>query len=95
MFSYGSGLASSLFSFRITSSIASIAKNLNLHSRLQSRLQQSPTKFEEVMRIREETHGKNDLVPTGDGSPVDEALFKGTYYLSKIDEKCRREYERV
>ncbi|CAG8514406.1 768_t:CDS:2 [Racocetra fulgida] len=44
-------------------------------------------KFNEVMRLREETHNKNDFDVVGDGSSVEEAFFEGTYYLEKIDAK--------
>ncbi|CAG8699244.1 34914_t:CDS:10 [Gigaspora margarita] len=50
--------------------------------------------FNEVMRLREETHSKNDYNVVGDGSSVEEAFFEGTYYMEKIDAKWRRFYKR-
>ena len=95
MFSYGSGLASTFFSVRITSSVANIANNLNLQSRLQSRVQLPPAKFEEIMSLREGTYGNNGFTPVGDGSAISDVLFEETYYLANIDDKWRREYKRL
>ncbi|CAG8555472.1 1967_t:CDS:2 [Paraglomus occultum] len=95
MFSYGSGLASTFFSVRITSSVTNIANNLNLHSRLQSRIQLPPAKFEEIMSLREGSYGNNGFVPVGDGSAISDVLFEGTYYLANVDDKWRREYKRL
>ncbi|CAG8662464.1 24875_t:CDS:10, partial [Racocetra persica] len=89
MFSYGSGLASSFFSFQIVKSVDQIHKVLDIKNRLDSRVKSSPEEFNEVMRLREETHNKNDFDVVGDGSSVEEAFFEGTYYLEKIDAKWR------
>ncbi|CAG8718007.1 14177_t:CDS:2, partial [Dentiscutata heterogama] len=94
MFSYGSGLASSFFSFKIVKPITQIYKILDIKNRLDSRVKTSPEKFDEVMRLREESHNKNDFNVVGDGSSVEEAFFEGTYYLEKIDAKWRRFYKR-
>jgi len=95
MFSYGSGLSSSLFSFQIKKSIADISKVLDIPNRLKTRLEFTPKQFSEVMRLREETHGKKDYKPVGDSSSVKEAFFSGTYYLEQIDSKWRRSYKRT
>jgi len=75
MFSYGSGLSSSLFSFQFKKSIADISKVLDIPNRLKTRLEFTPKQFSEVMRLREETHGKKDYKPVGDSSSVKEAFF--------------------
>ena len=95
MFSYGSGLASSFFSFQIKKSIANISKVLDVPGRLKSRLNLTPEKFAEIMKLREENHGNKDYTPVGDGSSVEEAFFSGTYYLYQIDSKWRRSYKRT
>ncbi|RGB30289.1 hydroxymethylglutaryl-coenzyme A synthase C terminal-domain-containing protein [Rhizophagus diaphanus] len=95
MFSYGSGLSSSFFSFQINKSIADISKVLDVPNRLKSRLELTPKQFSEVMRLREETHGKKDYKPVGDDSLVKDAFFSGTYYLEEIDSKWRRSYKRT
>nr|CAG8566236.1 2878_t:CDS:2 [Entrophospora candida] len=94
MFSYGSGLSSSFFSFQIKKSVKDISEKLNIKNRLDSRLIVQPEKFAKVMNSREETHGKKDFEPNGDNSSIDETMFEGTYYLEKIDSKWRRFYKR-
>ncbi|CAI2185572.1 4291_t:CDS:10 [Funneliformis geosporum] len=95
MFSYGSGLASSFFSFQIKKSVADISKILDVPNRLKSRLELAPEKFSEVMKLREELHGQKGYVPLGDGSSTEDAFFSGTYYLEQIDSKWRRSYKRT
>jgi hydroxymethylglutaryl-CoA synthase len=48
MFSYGSGLASSLFSFKIVGSTEELKKNLDLHARLDARKTVAPEVYDEV-----------------------------------------------
>ena len=95
MFSYGSGLASTFFSFQIKKSTKDISKVLDIKNRLNSRLELTPKQFDEVMRLREETHGKKDYKPVGDSSSLKDAFFLGTYYLEQIDSKSRRFYNRT
>ena len=95
MFSYGSGLSSTFFSFQIKKSVSDIAKILDIPNRLKSRLELEPKYFNEIMRLREETHGKKDYKPVGDNSSEEEAFFPGTYYLDQIDSKWRRSYKRT
>lgn len=98
MFSYGSGLASSIYCLRITSDVsadsplsAMMSKLADVKERLQSRKRLSPAEFEAVMKLREETHHKASYKPVS--SPSD--LFPGTYYLTFVDDMYRRTYERV
>lgn len=48
MFSYGSGLASSLFAFKVKGSTENIAKQLDIHNRLESRRVVAPEVYDEV-----------------------------------------------
>lgn len=48
MFSYGSGLASTLFSFRVKGDTSGIAQQLQLHERLEARIAVSPEYYNEV-----------------------------------------------
>ena len=48
MFSYGSGIASSLFSLRIVGDVTPIAEKLKLHDRLDQRRVISPAEYEQV-----------------------------------------------
>ena len=48
LFSYGSGLASSMFSVKFIGDVSSMAKKLDLHQRLNARNTLAPQKYEEV-----------------------------------------------
>lgn len=63
LFSYGSGLASSMFSITVTgdaspgSALAKLHQSLkNLQERLDSREKVPPEVFDKTMKLREETH---------------------------------------
>jgi len=88
LFSYGSGLAASMFSFKIKKSTAEIAKTLNINERLESRNEFKPEDFEKTMSLREKTYQLKDYTPVSTAE-----MFPGTYYLKHIDELYRRTYE--
>lgn len=90
MFSYGSGCAASMYSFRVRKDTSLMAKTLDLAARLERREKVSPVAFEQVMELREKTHNAQDYQPTGDV----EKLAAGTYYLQRIDSMWRRAYGR-
>lgn len=97
VFSYGSGFAATLYSLRVTqdatpgSALDKLVSSLvDLKARLDSRRKVSPDVFAQNMKLREETHHIAPYMPQGS---VDE-LFPGTWYLSQVDEKHRREYAR-
>ncbi|NXM08831.1 HMCS2 protein, partial [Tyrannus savana] len=123
-FSYGSGLAASMFSFRVSQDAAPgspldklISSLADLPARLDARKRVAPQDFAEIMKRREETHhlgewGWGDVTPPPPG-PHDTAehhcplpaadhaphgsqadLFPGTWYLTRVDSKFRREYAR-
>lgn len=89
MFSYGSGLASSMFSFKIRGSIKEMQKELDIHARLDARRTVAPEVYDEMCNLREKAHLQKDFVPTGST----EHLFPGTYYLTSVDGMFRRSYE--
>ncbi|KAI8322832.1 hydroxymethylglutaryl-CoA synthase [Martensiomyces pterosporus] len=91
LFSYGSGCAASMYSFRVRGSTSEIAEKLELAKRLDSRIEVSPAEFEKIMELREKTHNAQDYEPTG----IVDQLFPGTYYLQKIDSMWRRAYGRT
>ncbi|KAJ2850331.1 3-hydroxy-3-methylglutaryl coenzyme A synthase [Coemansia erecta] len=91
VFSYGSGCAASVYSFRVRGDTSSIAKTLDLAARLDNRIKVSPEGFEKIMELREKTHNAQEYEPSGN---VDE-LLPGTYYLQKIDSMWRRAYGRT
>jgi len=90
MFSYGSGLAATMFSFQVRSSVADIAKKANIVERLNQRVAISPEEYTQVMKLREDTHSQANYKPV---SGINQ-LFPGTYYLEQIDDMKRRSYAR-
>ncbi|XP_043930044.1 hydroxymethylglutaryl-CoA synthase, cytoplasmic-like [Protopterus annectens] len=97
VFSYGSGFAATLYSIKVTqdatpgSSLDKLTASLSdLHRRLDLRQCVSPSEFAEIMKLREHTHHLAGYIPK---SPVD-TLFPGTWYLTRVDEKHRRQYAR-
>lgn len=93
LFSYGSGLAASMFSLKFVSSTADMAQKLNVPARLASRSVVDPAVFDQVMLLREQTHNAKSYVPVASAGP--ENLFPGTYYLESVDDKFRRSYKRT
>lgn len=95
LFSYGSGLASSLYSITTTDNVNHLRtitdKLLVLKTLLDQRLKVVPEEFTKLMEIREQNNHKAPYEPSGS---ID-VLFSGTYYLKSIDEKHRRIYERT
>ena len=98
LFSYGSGLASAMYSLRFSqdptpkSSLSKVMATLaDIPTRLQLRRTTPPAEFEEIMKLREDTHHKCPYTPVSDIKD----LFPGTYYLAQVDDKYRRTYLRV
>ena len=65
LFSYGSGLAATMFSLRISQDVGPdsalthlVASLKDLHQRLDSRLKVAPSEFAEAMKLRQDTHHK-------------------------------------
>ncbi|KAK9376848.1 hydroxymethylglutaryl-coenzyme A synthase C terminal-domain-containing protein [Lipomyces chichibuensis] len=87
-FSYGSGLASSFFSFVVKGDTSEIREKLNFLERLEKRKALSPADYEHFIELREKAHLAKDYTPEGSI----ENLVPGTYYLTKIDNMYRREY---
>ncbi|KAI4106314.1 MAG: hypothetical protein LQ339_003051 [Xanthoria mediterranea] len=89
IFSYGSGLASSLFSLRVVGDVSEMVTKVDLHKRLDARRVVEPKVYDEMCNSREKAHLQRDYAPSGDA----ETITKDTYYLSKVDEMFRRQYE--
>ncbi|XP_047342288.1 hydroxymethylglutaryl-CoA synthase-like [Impatiens glandulifera] len=96
MFSYGSGLTATMFSFRMREvddsrfSLSNIANVMNVGEKLKSRNEITPEKFVENLKLMEHRYGGKDFVTNKDCS----LLWPGTYYLTEVDSKYRRFYER-
>ncbi|KAF2747394.1 hydroxymethylglutaryl-CoA synthase [Sporormia fimetaria CBS 119925] len=88
MFSYGSGLASSMFSFKIRGNIEEMQKQLDLHARLDARRVVAPEVYDEMCNLREKAHLQKDYTPVGNP----DTILPGVYYLTGIDSMFRRSY---
>lgn len=98
VFSYGSGLCSSMYSLTVTrdtqdgSGLSKIIAALSyVKPQLEGRHCVSPADYTRVLALREENC---HVVPFTPKSSIDD-LFPGTYYLVQVDEKYRRTYKRV
>ncbi|KAL8998717.1 MAG: hypothetical protein Q9169_002272 [Polycauliona sp. 2 TL-2023] len=86
IFSYGSGLASSLFSLRVVGDVSEMVAKVDLHKRLDARRVVEPKVYDEMCNLRERAHLQKEYTPSGDA----ETITKDTYYLSSIDGMFRR-----
>uniref|UniRef100_A0AAG5DI14 Hydroxymethylglutaryl-CoA synthase n=1 Tax=Anopheles atroparvus TaxID=41427 RepID=A0AAG5DI14_ANOAO len=95
VFSYGSGLASSMYSISVTTDreqLTEFKRHLNyVQPLLERRTKVAPADFTELMAVREKNNHAAPYEPTGSV----EVLFPGTYYLKTVDSMHRRTYERV
>lgn len=106
IFSYGSGLASSLFSMKVVGDVNNMVKNLRLQERLDARRTVAPEVYDEVSYTcslfvsQMLTVSQMCLLREKahlqkgylpKGNP--DTIIKGTYYLTEIDEMFKRKYE--
>ncbi|XP_029406732.2 hydroxymethylglutaryl-CoA synthase 1 [Bactrocera dorsalis] len=94
LFSYGSGLAATMYSMQVTKDTAAfkqlVSKLDYVLPMLNSREKVAPELFSQLMEVREKNNHAAPYTPTGSVS----ALFPGTYYLQSVDDMHRRTYER-
>lgn len=93
LFSYGSGLTSSMFSLRFTEgeqpfSLSNIVSVMNVSEKLKSRHELAPEKFVDLMKLMEHRYGGKDFITNKDTR----LLAPGTYFLTEVDSKYRRFY---
>jgi len=91
LFSYGSGVAASLFSARFVPSdrLTQLVDSMsNLTQRLDQRLKIAPEKFDAILKSKELTHHTAPFFP----STSTDTLTNDTYYLESIDDRHRRKY---
>ena len=108
IFSYGSGLASSLFSMKVTGDVSSLAKTLNLQERLDARRTVPPETYDEVRLPCNHNNCRSialincQMCLLREGAHLQksyspkgnpETITKGTYYLTEIDDMFKRKYE--
>ncbi|KAE8345451.1 hypothetical protein BDV24DRAFT_178221 [Aspergillus arachidicola] len=89
MFSYGGGLASTMFSLQVKGDITEMAQKIRLRDRLDARAAVSPEFYDQVCQLREKAYQQKNYTPKGS---VD-SLAPGTYYLVHVDDLFRRKYE--
>jgi len=98
LFSYGSGMASSFFSLRVSpdcsagSPLAKFASCLaDVGPRLEARTKVAPEEFVATLSLREKAIDSAPFAPVGSL----EQLFPGTFHLVGVDDKHRRQYART
>eukprot|EP00463_Aulacantha_scolymantha_P005979 TRINITY_DN7484_c0_g1_i1.p1 TRINITY_DN7484_c0_g1~~TRINITY_DN7484_c0_g1_i1.p1 ORF type:complete len:217 (+),score=14.48 TRINITY_DN7484_c0_g1_i1:32-682(+) len=95
MFSYGSGMASTIFSIHVGATyndqkiLSQIAKRSNFNERLKERIPTSPQLFKETMQAREAQFTCGAFCPSSSLS----SIRPGTFYLVEKDNLGRRTYE--
>eukprot|EP00658_Telonema_sp_P-2_P027867 TRINITY_DN21458_c0_g1_i2.p1 TRINITY_DN21458_c0_g1~~TRINITY_DN21458_c0_g1_i2.p1 ORF type:complete len:308 (+),score=82.09 TRINITY_DN21458_c0_g1_i2:279-1202(+) len=92
MFSYGSGLAATMFNLEIRGDITHIARVCDLQNRLRHRRFYTPEQFSQTLLERELRYNQKNYE---NPQPADGTLWPGTFYLAKNDEFGRRSYKRV
>lgn len=92
MFSYGSGLAATLFSLKVRSSLEEQRKACDMIARLNNRVEASAKDYTTAMELREQEWSRPDFSPS---THPTERLLPGEFYLSKVDALHRRTYERT
>ena len=92
LFSFGSGLVSSLFSLKIRGeNLDWITSTLgDLNKTLEDRRKVEPSEFSKTMQLREDTHHAAPYKPTG----IVSNLVPGTWYINNIDDMHRRTYSK-
>jgi len=92
MFSYGSGLASSLFSCKFVDGqkLTEIAKKMDIAAKLESRIAVTPKEFVETMHLMETRYGAKDFIPVSSKS----TLRPSTFFITQVDALYRRTYDR-
>nr|AHK61014.1 3-hydroxy-3-methylglutaryl-coenzyme A synthase [Aquilaria sinensis] len=93
LFSYGSGLTSTMFSLQLHEgqhpfSLSNIATVMNVSGKLKSRHEFPPEKFVETMKLMEHRYGAKDFLTSKDTS----LLAPGTHFLTEVDSMYRRFY---
>lgn len=98
LFSYGSGMASSFFSLRVSnnydesSALYKFSQVLaDVQNRLDARQKIAPEDFVKTLSLREKAIDSAPFVPVGSVT----GMFPGTWYLTSTDDMHRRAYDRV
>lgn len=93
MFSYGSGLAATMFSATVQGSLEEQRTTCNLIERLEDRVKATPEQFTEALEMREQFYTATDYeLPTLGSTKL--APHPGSFTLSGVDALGRRAYAR-
>ena len=95
LFSYGSGLAATLFSLTVKGSVANLKQKADIANRLAMRTEAEPVEFDETLQIRQDTHGIAPFPSIPTPKAAEGAFFPNAWYLDSIDELSRRHYKKV
>ncbi|CEH13176.1 hydroxymethylglutaryl-synthase [Ceraceosorus bombacis] len=91
LYSFGSGCAASVFAIKVKGDTSTLAKNLDLHARL-DKMEKVPCQtYVDALHLREGTHNAVHYTPKGDINN----LWPGTYFLENVDGEYRRTYGRT
>jgi len=90
LFSYGSGLAASLFSLKVQKDPTPIAERADIAGKLKNRIRCTPEEFTASLLQREKTH---NIAPYQNGKDLS-SLYPNSYYLHNIDDLYRRYYKK-
>lgn len=91
LFSYGSGLMSSMFTVRFKDDLQDMRKLIDFEARLAKRVKVSPEEFDAILLDKERKYGKI----LGKVTTKFELLEEGAFYLLEVDDKYRRKYGQV
>ncbi|GBG24740.1 Hydroxymethylglutaryl-CoA synthase [Hondaea fermentalgiana] len=93
MFSYGSGLAATMFSAKIEGSLEEQRTTCNLLARLDDRVKATPEQFTEALEMREQFYTATDFeFPSVNDTKL--APHPGSFSLAGVDSMGRRAYTR-
>jgi len=91
MFSYGSGLASTMFSVKVEGDLTKQRETCNLFDRLDNqRVKSTPEEYTEALLQRENYYHKHDF----EFAEPTTQIFNGAYRLTSVDSMGRRNYAR-
>lgn len=94
VFSYGSGLASSMFSLKFLGDVEHLRQTMNIDERLAARRKLHPEEYTERLTQRENKYREG--VPTTERTfSAPKNMFAGTYYVKSIDPLGRKTYART
>jgi hydroxymethylglutaryl-CoA synthase len=60
LFSFGSGLASTMYLVRVNSDPSFMREKLDIENRLKSRTKVSPEEYDQIMALRQQNYGKKN-----------------------------------